>query len=81
MTTDLATLALHKSYTASDRVLIGDGRGLSIANTGSFTLTSFLNPLLFTNVLHVDAMSENLILVSTLCAGILINALFFHSFF
>ena len=43
-TMDLAHLVLHEPYTASDSVLIGDGKGLSIANIGSFTLTSLLTP-------------------------------------
>ena len=81
MTTDLATLALHESYTASGRVLIGDDTGLSIAHTSSFTLTSLPTPLLFTNVLNVPTMSKNLILVSTLCVNNPINVLFFYSFF
>ena len=81
MTTYLATLALHESYTASDRVLIGDGTGLSIANIGSFTLTSLPTPLLFTNVLHVPAMSKNLILVFSLYVNNPINVLFFYAFF
>ena len=53
---DLATLALHEPYTASKSIVIGDGTRLSIANIGSFTLTSFPTPLLFTNVLHVPAV-------------------------
>ena len=77
MTTDLSTLALHESYTAFDSVLIGDGTGLSIANTSSFTLTSLPTPLLFTNVLHVLAMSKILIFISVLCANNPINFLFF----
>ena len=67
MTVDIAALALHESYTTSDNVIIGDGVGLSIANIGSFTLPSLPAPLFFTNVLHVPAMSKNLILVSGLC--------------
>ena len=67
MTTDLATLAPHESYTALDNDSIGDGTGLYIANIGSFTLPSVPTPLLFTNVLHVPAMSKNLISISALC--------------
>ena len=81
MTTDLDTLALHESYTASDSVLIGDGTCSSITNIGSFDLTSLPTPLLFSNVLHVPAMSKNLIFVSALCADNPINVLFFYSFF
>ena len=78
---DLATLALHEQYIASDGVLIGDGIGLSIANISSFTLTSLSTSLLFANVLHVPAMSKNLISVSALCADNPINVLFFYYFF
>ena len=81
MTSDLAALTLHKPYTASDSVIIGDGSGLSIVNIGSFSLTSLLTPLLFSNVLHVSAMSKNLISVLALCANNPINVLFFDSFF
>ena len=78
---DLATLALHEPNTASDHVLIGDGTNLSIANTGFFTLTSLLIPLLFTNVLHVPTMSKNLISVFALCVDNPINVMLFYSFF
>ena len=81
VTTDLAALALHASYTASDSVITGDGSGLSIANIGSFSFTSLPTPLFFSNVLQVPAMSENLISVSALCVDNLINVLFFDSFF
>ena len=81
VTTYLATLALCEPYTASDSVLIGDSIGLFIANIDSFTLTSLLTPLLFTNVLHVPTMSKILISISTLCADNYINVLFFYSFF
>ena len=80
VTTDLATLALHKLYTTSDNAFICDGISLSIVNIGTFTLTSLPTPLLFTNVLHVPAMSTNLILVSSLCANNPINILFFLLF-
>ena len=81
LTTDLAALALHAPYTASDSVIIGDGSGLSFSNIGSFSLTSLSTPLLFSNVLHVPAMFKNLILVSALCTDNPINVLFFYSFF
>ena len=80
MTTDLATSALHESYTASNSVLIGYGTGLSISNIVSFTLTSLPTPLLFTNVLYVPTMSTNIISVSALCADNLVNVLVFLLF-
>ena len=81
MTADLVILTLHEPYTASDSVIIGDGTTLSIANIGSFTLPSLPTPLFFTNVLHVPAMSKNLISVSSLCVDNTIYVLFFYSFF
>ena len=82
MTTDLAALALHASYTASNSVIIGDASGLSIANIDSFSLTSLPTPLFFfSNVLHVLAMSNNLISVSALCVDNPTNFLFFDYFF
>ena len=80
MTTNLATLACHGLYITSDSVIIGDGTGLSIANIGSFILTSLPKPLLFTDVLHVPIMSTNLISVFALCDDNLINGLFFLLF-
>ena len=81
VTMDLAALALHESYTASNNVIISDGLGLSIAHIGSFSLIYLPTPLLFNNVLHMPAMSKNFISISTLCTDSLINFLFFDSFF
>ena len=78
---DLATLALDESYTASNSIIIGNGKILSITIIVSFTLISLPTPLLFTNVLHVPVMSKNLISVSALCFENPINVLFFYSFF
>ena len=64
MIVNLAALALYDPYTTSNSVIIGDGTNLSIANIGLFTLPSLPTPLLFTNVLHVHAVSNNLISVS-----------------
>ena len=81
MTTDLVALVLHAPYTAFDSVIISDDSSLSIANICSFSLNSRSTPLLFSNVLHVSAMSKNLIFVSAFYANNLINVLFFDSFF
>ena len=54
---------------------------LSIANIGSFFLPSLPTHLLFLNVLHVPAMSKNLISVSALYVDNHINVLFFYFFF
>ena len=81
MTTDLAALALHASYITSNSVILGDGLGLSIANIGFISLTSLPTPLFFSDVLHVPAMSKNLISVSTLSVDNFINVLLFDSYF
>ena len=78
---DLAALALHALYTTSDNVIIGDDSCLSIANIGSFSFTSLPTPLFFSNVLHVPAMSTNLVSVLALYVDNLIHVLFFDSFF
>ena len=75
---DLAALALHEPYTASDNVIIGDDLSLLITNIGSFSLTSLPTPLLFSKV---PTMPKNLISVSTLCVDNPINVLFFYLFF
>ena len=81
VTSDLVALTLHEPYTASDSVNIGDGSGLSIANIDLFSLTSSLDLYFFSNVLHVLAMSKNLISVLAFCTDNPINVLFFESFF
>ena len=78
---NLGALTLHVLYIASNSVIIGDGSGLSIANIGSFSLTSLPTSLFFSNVLHVSAMSKNLILVLGLCFDNPINVMLFDSFF
>ena len=78
---DLATLALHAPYIASNSVIIGDGSSLLISNFGSFSLTSLPTPLFFSNVLHVLVMSKNLISILALCVDNPINVIFFDSFF
>ena len=78
---NLIALALHEPYTAFNSVIIGDGISLSIANIDSFTLPSLPTPLLFTNVLHVPAMSTNLILSLPFVPISLLMSCFFYSFF
>ena len=78
VTTDLAALSLHELYTAFDNVIIDDNLSLSITNISSFSLTSLLATLLFSNVLHVLSMSKNLVSVFALCVDNPINVLFFN---
>ena len=70
-------MALHELYIASDSVIIGDGTCLSIANIGSFTVTSKPTSLLFNNVLHVPVTLKNLISIFALYVDNPINVVFF----
>ena len=55
MTTDLATSALHESYTASNSVLIGDGTGLLFTNV-------LYVPTMSKNIISVSALyADNLV--------------------
>lgn len=67
VTNDLDNLSLHAPYGGSDELIIGDGSGLPIANTGysSFILNS--TSLHLNNVLHVPSASRNIISLSKLC--------------
>uniref|UniRef100_A0A1J3J5G1 Retrovirus-related Pol polyprotein from transposon TNT 1-94-like beta-barrel domain-containing protein n=1 Tax=Noccaea caerulescens TaxID=107243 RepID=A0A1J3J5G1_NOCCA len=53
ITSDLANLALHQPYTGGEEVIVGDGNGLAITQTGSTTLPSSTRSLSLTNVLCV----------------------------
>ena len=35
---DLNNLTIHNPFTSGDKVIVGDGKGLSIANIGKFSL-------------------------------------------
>ncbi|XP_010424869.1 PREDICTED: uncharacterized protein LOC104710033 [Camelina sativa] len=70
LTSDLHNLALHQPYNGEDSILIGDGSGLSITNTGSLTLPSNSHPLSLNNVLCVPNIQKNLISVKDLSSGV-----------
>lgn len=61
LTSDLANLSLHTSYTGGEEVQIGNDMGLEIANTGSSLLHSATRPLKLNNVLHVPSIARNLL--------------------
>ena len=81
MTIDLVALALHKSYIASDSVIIGDGIGLSIAKIGYFTLpslpTPYYLPMCYMCLLCLRTLFRSLLFVPIT----LLMSYFFYSFF
>ena len=64
---DLHNLSLYALYQGNDDVMVGNGTGLNITHTGSYTLPSNSRPLSLTNVLCVPQMKKNLISVNKLC--------------
>lgn len=67
ITSDLSNLALHQPYTGGEEVLIGDGSGLQITNTGSLSLPTNHKSLSLTNILLVPNIHKNLLSVYKLC--------------
>ncbi|XP_010507459.1 PREDICTED: uncharacterized protein LOC104784086 [Camelina sativa] len=67
LTSDLSNLSLHQPYNGGDNVLIGDGTGLPITDTGSGFLSSTSRPLYLNNVLCVPNIKKNIISVYRLC--------------
>lgn len=67
MTSELSNLSLHNPYVGGDDVLLGDGSGLSISHTGSFSSPSYTRPFFFNDVLCVPSLGKNLISVFQLC--------------
>ena len=63
LTADLNNLQVHSDYTGNDRVHIGDGTGLIINNIGHSSISTSKRNLHFKDVLHVPAITKNLLSV------------------
>ena len=81
MTSDLGNLSLHAPYNGGDDVILGDGSGLQISHTGSFSLPSYTQPLFLNNVLYVPSLDKNLISVFQLCSTNNASVTFTPTFF
>jgi len=68
MTSDLSNLSLHAPYNGSDDVMLGDGSGLQISHTGSFSIPTYTRPFFIDKVLCVPSLAKNLISVFQLCS-------------
>lgn len=81
VTRDLQNLSMYSDYDVGDELLVGNGTGLTIANSGSITLATKSKPLQLNNVLHVPAIRNNLISISKLYQNNLVTIEFFDTFF
>ncbi|KAB2606705.1 hypothetical protein D8674_006422 [Pyrus ussuriensis x Pyrus communis] len=68
ITADLDSLNQVTPFQGSDTITVGNGTGLSIANTGSTILKTNSSDLVLKNVLHVPRISRSLLSVQQLCA-------------
>ena len=78
----MGNLTSSTPYTGTDKVTIGNGKHLSISNTGSQHLVSNSHSFQLKKVFHVPFISANLISVAKFCSDN--NALIefqFNSFF
>lgn len=81
ITRDLDHLHLSQPYTGSDQLIVGDGSGLPISNTGKSVLHTHTHSLQLSNVLHVPNISQNLLSISSLCKSNPISVEFFANHF
>lgn len=81
VTNDLENLSVHAPYGGSDELIIGDGSGLPINNTGSFYFSLNSTTLNFHNVLHVPSASRKIISLSQLCRDNHLSILFLLDLF
>ncbi|CAA7035750.1 unnamed protein product [Microthlaspi erraticum] len=81
ITSDLNNLTLHQPYTGGEEVIIGDGNGLPISQTGFVSLPSNTKPFSLSNVLYVPDIKKNLISVYRLCNTNQVSVKFFPAHF
>lgn len=77
ITMDFANMSVHSPYNGGEEVMVADGTGLNISNTGSFHLSSSSRRLVLRNVLHVPRIAKNLISVKRLCTDNVVSVEFF----
>jgi GAG-pre-integrase domain len=66
VTAEINNLSSSQPYTGHEAVHIGNGACLSIAHKGIAILPTLFNSLVLTNVLHVPAITKNLLSISKL---------------
>ncbi|KAG7599495.1 Reverse transcriptase RNA-dependent DNA polymerase [Arabidopsis suecica] len=65
--TDISNMSIAGPYNGGEEVVVGNGAGLPITNTGSTTFPTPTKNLLLDNVLCVPTIKKNLISVNKLC--------------
>ncbi|KAB2600658.1 hypothetical protein D8674_038536 [Pyrus ussuriensis x Pyrus communis] len=68
ITADINALNSVTPFQGSETILVGNGTGLSIANTGATTIKNNSHSLVLKNVLHVPKIARSLLSVQQLCA-------------
>jgi hypothetical protein len=63
---DLNAFTTYSPYAGSNKLQVGDGKGLDILHIGSASLSIGSTSLLLTNVLHVPSISKPLLSISQL---------------
>jgi len=81
ITSDLNALSLHQPYNGGEYVMIADGTGLTIKQTGSTFLPSQNRDLALHKVLYVPDIRKNLISVYRLCNTNQVSVEFFPASF
>ena len=65
---DLASLNSAEDYKGTNRVLVGNGKGLAIKHVGNSSVTSLNNSSLsFNHILHFPQITKPLLFVHKLC--------------
>jgi len=77
VTRDLANLTLAHDYTGNDKLVVANGKGLTITHSGSTSFPTFSSPLHLNNVLYVPDISQNLLSISQLCQSNFVSIEFF----
>jgi len=78
VTGDLGNLTLAHDYTGNDKLVVVNGKGLTITHNGSTSLPTSSSPLHLNNVLYVPDISQHL---SQLCQSNFVSIDFFHGIF
>jgi hypothetical protein len=67
VTADLKNLTKKQPYQGNERVIVGNGNGLQISNTGSSFLVTPYTKLSLKNILHCPNASSNLLSIQKFC--------------
>jgi len=81
VTRDLVNLTLAYDYTGNDKLVVANGKRLTITHSGSTSISTSSSLLHLNNVLYVPNISQNLLSVSQLCQSNFVYIEFFPRHF